>query len=144
MLRCSGCQLDKPETDFYKEKYRARGYSVWCKECTLKRERIRRGKDPNEVKTPFDRKAHRQRNRSYYTAKSIERLRQKRRFKLTAEQFIEIVDIYTKAKAEGMVVDHIHPLNNKHVCGLHVPWNLQLLTAEENAKKHNKFDCWWL
>lgn len=56
----------------------------------------------------------------------------------------EVEALYQQCKVksiqEGKIyhVDHIIPINNIDVCGLHCLDNLQILTAEENLSKSNK------
>jgi len=45
-----------------------------------------------------------------------------------------------KNSAQIYEVDHIVPLCNDIVCGLHVPWNLQIITRHQNRTKSNKLE----
>ena len=92
-------------------------------------------------------KVRRQNNKPNYNAKAAaERAAKKNATPkwLTKDHktFIEIQ--YQMAKyledrmGEEYHVDHIHPLQNDSVCGLHVPWNLRVIPAFDNLSKGNK------
>lgn len=64
---------------------------------------------------------------------------------LNEEQMGQIKKTYmqsmslSKSTGQQYSVDHIVPLANAAVCGLHVPWNLEVMLLQPNRKKSNVF-----
>jgi hypothetical protein len=97
-------------------------------------------KDKYEERKEFNslrNKKHYLDNKGYYKDKSNKRRAIKLRAIPKFANLNKIREIY-KNCPKGYHVDHIIPLNNPIVCGLHVEWNLQYLSAKDNCSKGNK------
>lgn len=130
-----------------------------CKECSREDQRTEpyREKAKEYARKPHMREWFRawdraysktDKRRAYHAANQGERRARKLLATpdwLTDEQKFEIRQIYelaeylTSTTGERHEVDHIIPLRHPDVRGLHVPWNLQVLTATENSRKGSYF-----
>lgn len=73
-------------------------------------------------------------------------LKEKATLNLSEDQIQQMRDMYwlacdlTAVSGELYEVDHIIPLRGVDICGLHVPWNLQILPRDLNRSKNNKYN----
>jgi len=132
----------KPKTEAAKES--GRRYYERNRTQVIARAQARPIEDKKRYK-----KAHKIANTEYYKVlTSLRRRRHKNATPqwLTYSQKRDIKNLYVQAvtlsRITGVqyVVDHEIPLNGEQVCGLHVPWNLRVITQEENLVKSNKHE----
>lgn len=97
----------------------------------VKREYQQAWKERNTVWTRADTKARRRKHR-HATPVWLSRKQ-----KSEIRQLYQIAITMTQTTGEQYVVDHIYPLRSDAVCGLHVPWNLRVVTQAENLRKSN-------
>lgn len=162
MKNCKHCNQEKDLSEFYKAKTCKDGHQGHCKECHSKmnsqkyyekheenRARLSKYYSDNHEKEKAARREHYQKNKSTYLFnyyKREDRLKEATPNWLTTEMLSEIKEIYARRQEVSNVtgiehhVDHVVPIQGIDVFGLHVPWNLQILTAEENLRKSNKYE----
>jgi len=159
---CSKCKLPKDTSEFYLDKRysRPKKKCISCDAASYKSWRI-----TNKDKVLLRNKAYREGNEDFrcsqskksvlrdklYKPQRAAKEARRRSAKLKAtppwitehhleqiKQFYWHSDDLRKVTGCEYHVDHIVPLKGKNVCGLHVPWNLQILPSDINLQKSNK------
>jgi hypothetical protein len=105
-----------------------------------------REKNPERLKQTYRQWA--ENNRDKINAKWMKRdasKKQRTPLWLTDDDLWMIEEVYSLSQLRQEItgikwhVDHIVPLQGKTVSGLHVPWNLQVIPAQANQQKSNRF-----
>jgi hypothetical protein len=121
--RCPGCGEEKPESEF------TMALCWQCRGVRLTSE-TRYECDKRDGSAPRLYRGKRYARRAVATPPWVDKK--------------EINLIYAEAKRltkeTGVIhqVDHIWPLVHESFCGLHVPWNLRVVSKQTNGEKHNR------
>jgi len=140
MKICKKCNIEKSLEMFSKESRSKDKRRSRCKECLSKEYSI--WQSHNRYKCNNNQKKYRKTIKGK-VSKNMNNAKRRARQEvnnLTELQKRQIKEIYKKCTEYRELgfdfhVDHIVPLLNKNVSGLHVPWNLQITTAKYNLTK---------
>ncbi|MGD9725274.1 MAG: hypothetical protein AB7R40_23505 [Nitrospiraceae bacterium] len=134
---CPLCQVEAGEASFSQDRY-----GDWrCSECV--REEAALAKAYWKAKTRETLSQIYAVNGEFHPDSQVRRIN---KVKAATPKWVDkaaIRAIYKEARLrtqeEGVIyhVDHIYPIVHHECCGLHVPWNLRVITAAENLEKRN-------
>ena len=120
---CSKCDKIKNVSEFGKRSTSVDGYKSQCNPCG----RLWHKNNPDKV---AEVNRHRERKKNHATPSWVDRA-----------AFLELETKKLKLASETGIkyeIDHIIPIKHKLICGLHVPWNLQIVTKDYNNSKGNR------
>ena len=164
---CGKCKEEKLFSEFFRDNSKVDGFRTDCKICRKEYQRVWRELNKETVATYMQdwyvenresilnyRELNKdkisnyyKKNRDKYNSHAAKRRASKLNATpkwLTTQDIDSIQSLYNLAKELELKfntsyhVDHIIPLISDKVCGLHVPWNLQVIPAKENLSKSNK------
>ena len=132
---CGGCALVKPSHEFHISATQCKSCKRDYDRCNKLRFAERRFDSPSST-TEYRRKWNQENKclKNSYTKKR--RAKIKKATPLFADT--KAMRQFYNNRPTGMHVDHIIPITSDVVCGLHVEWNLQYLTPQQNADKGQK------
>lgn len=156
MKVCRQCKVEKDISEFHRHQYTKDGHRSSCKICRKSVSVLYYKKYKNKILTASKVYLENNKERMAETAKKYynknkftpeQRKKNREKAALRRARKLNATPIWINLKEikyvyyncpEDYHVDHIIPLKGNMVCGLHVPWNLQYLTAKENLQKSNK------
>jgi hypothetical protein len=161
MKICTKCSAEKEASEFHKDRQKSDGLCSVCKSCNYEsvakwqkdnadkcNENTKKWQEQNPSKVTATAKNYSMNNKGKVNANTAKRAAVKLQrtpkwlSKLHFKQigiFYDSASMLTEELGIEFEVDHIIPLRGDNVSGLHVPWNLQVITAKENRVKGSKY-----
>jgi 5-methylcytosine-specific restriction endonuclease McrA len=128
--RCYNCKKTKPKTEFGSNVSKWDKLKSECLECNRKLKAAWKKQNRDKVNAQNARRRVSKLNGMLKWGKE--------HLKPEIDNWYRRAKLATIFMEEPYEVDHIEPLQGKDVSGLHVPWNLTLLTKPENSSKGNR------